>query len=151
MNSNTDDRLVIKKDDKEYIIDAKLKNVLNNIMNDIDDIEIEKKVKIIKSILSIKFNLKLCDKNLNEIMYAMFDKNTIKDCVNANIKKATKKYYENNKQKYKDRYNANKDKIREYEKKRYLERNEKIKAYEQLTNEQKEREKQSVFKELIVE
>lgn len=122
MNSmNQEKNIIINLNDTEYVIDEKLKNIVETIMRDYD-VDDEKKIKMIRTLISVKFNLKVSvskeNKVLDTIMYSLIDEKTVKDILKAGIKKSQKKYYINNKEelkeKYREKYREKAEMLKEY-------------------------------------
>ncbi len=57
---------------------------------------------------------------------------SFKTLINDKSKMSQKKYYENNKQKYKDRYKERAQEIKERERMRYQEKKQKLKEYDTI-------------------
>lgn len=118
-------------DDNTYIVDDKLKSIIDSIINDVDDLLIDNKIKIVKTILACKFKLSQNDKKINVMMNSLFGE-SFKTLINDKSKMSQKKYYENNKQKYKDRYKERAEEIKERERMRYQEKKQKLKEYDTI-------------------
>lgn len=101
INHDTIFKLVVGDEEKRYVINKNLRMSLETLINEMDDIDFEKKVRMIKGVLSTKFNLKISvykeDKILNNMLYEFFDEKEVKKILTAGQKIRQKRYYENKK------------------------------------------------------
>lgn len=123
--------IIIEYDERYITVDTKLKDAINLIMEVIEEDGLEKRIKAIKTLLSVKFDLKLSvpkdNKVMDNILCDMFGKKYIRNGTNSASKLRQKKYYETHKDEIKNRYRENAESIKEYERKKYRERMELLK------------------------
>lgn len=114
MNSNTNNKnIIIKSNTDEYVIDDKLKQVIDDIKA--LEIDNEKKIKMIKFVLSIEFDLKITNNPIiDEMLIVLIGEDIVKEVMRSHFKKSQKKYYDTHKEKFKARYKEKAEIIKEY-------------------------------------
>lgn len=105
---------IIKTTAGDYVIPAKLKTAIDNIL--LLDISNDKKVKMLKFLLSINFDLKITNnaiiiQMLNEFIGEQITNEVIK----ASLKRSQKKYYDNHKEEFKEKYRERAEILKRYQ------------------------------------
>lgn len=104
-------------DDIKYEISEPFKQSIYSLMDNLQDVDYETRIKIVKSILTIKFNFKTSNpkenKIITDLLIDLFDKESVITALNARLKRNQKKYYETHKEEIKEKIKERI--IREYE------------------------------------
>ena len=105
---------IIKTTDGDYIIPFKLKVAIDNIL--LLEISNDKKVKMLKYLLSINFDLKITNnaiiiQMLNEFIGEQITNEVLK----ASLKRSQKKYYDNHKEEFKIKYREKAEILKKYQ------------------------------------
>lgn len=91
----------------KYELTEPFKQSIYSLMNNLQDVNYDTRIKIVKSILTIKFNFKASNPKENKIitklLIDLFDKESVLDVLNARLRRTQKKYYENHKEEIKEK------------------------------------------------
>ena len=104
---------VIKTTEGDYVVPFKLKVAIDNIL--LLDISNDKKVKMLKYLLSINFDLKITN---NAIIIQMLNdfigEQITNEVLKANLKRSQKKYYDTHKEEFKEKYRERAEILKRY-------------------------------------
>lgn len=82
--------IILKFEEKEYVLTNHFKETIINVYDEIKDETANKKLRVIKTIIGCKFNLKSTiykeDKLMNKIIGSIFDDNVLKVLIETNEK-----------------------------------------------------------------
>ena len=104
---------VIKTTEGDYVVPFKLKVAIDNIL--LLEISNDKKVKMLKYLLSINFDLKITN---NAIIIQMLNdfigEQITNEVLKASLKRSQKKYYDNHKEEFKEKYRERAEILKKY-------------------------------------
>ena len=111
MESNN--QSIIIKLDNEYVIDNTLKTIIDNVMK--LDLPNDKKVKMLKYVLSINFDIKITNNPaIIDMIKELVGDDIVTGVARETYKRNQKRYYQAHKEIYKEKYREKAQMLKEY-------------------------------------
>ena len=105
--------IIIKSVENEYVINNTLKTIIDNVMK--LDLPNDKKVKMLKYVLSINFDIKITNNHvIIDMLKALVGEEIIIEVMRDNFKRNQKRYYQTHKEIYKEKYREKAQMLKEY-------------------------------------
>lgn len=109
----SDNQSIIIKLDNEYVIDNTLKTIIDNVMK--LDLPNDKKVKMLKYVLSINFDIKITNNPaIIDMIKELVGDDIVTGVARETYKRNQKRYYQTHKEIYKEKYREKAQMIKEY-------------------------------------
>lgn len=105
--------IIIKSVENEYVIDDKLKDAVKYIM--LLNTSNDKKIKMLKYVLSINFDIKITNNHvIIDMLKALVGEEIIIEVMRDNFKRNQKKYYQTHKELFREKYREKAQMLKEY-------------------------------------
>lgn len=109
----SDNQSTIIKLDNEYVINNTLKTIIDNVMK--LDLPNDKKVKMLKYVLSINFDIKITNNPaIIDMIKELVGDDIVTGVARETYKRNQKRYYQTHKEIYKEKYREKAQMIKEY-------------------------------------
>ena len=109
----SDNQSTIIKLDNEYVIDNTLKTIIDNVMK--LDLPNDKKVKMLKYVLSINFDIKITNNPaIIDMIKELVGDDIVTGVARETYKRNQKRYYQTHKEIYKEKYREKAQMLKEY-------------------------------------
>lgn len=110
---DSDKQHTIIKLDNEYVIDNTLKSIIDNIMK--LNLSNDKKVKMLKYVLSINFDIKITNNPaIIDMIKELVGDDIVTGVARETYKRNQKRYYQTHKEMYKEKYRERAEMLKEY-------------------------------------
>lgn len=110
---DSDKQNTIIKLDNEYVIDNTLKSIIDNIMK--LNLPNDKKVKMLKYVLSINFDIKITNNPaIIDMIKELVGDDIVTGVARETYKRNQKRYYQTHKEMYKEKYRERAEMLKEY-------------------------------------
>lgn len=109
----SDNQSTIIKLDNEYVINNTLKTIIDNVMK--LDLPNDKKVKMLKYVLSINFDIKITNNPaIIDMIKELVGDDIVTGVARETYKRNQKRYYQTHKEIYKEKYREKAQMLKEY-------------------------------------
>ena len=109
----SDNQSIIIKLDNEYVINNTLKTIIDNVMK--LDLPNDKKVKMLKYVLSINFDIKITNNPaIIDMIKELVGDDIVTGVARETYKRNQKRYYQTHKERYKEKYREKAQMLKEY-------------------------------------
>lgn len=109
----SDNQSIIIKLDNEYVINNTLKTIIDNVMK--LDLPNDKKVKMLKYVLSINFDIKITNNPaIIDMIKELVGDDIVTGVARETYKRNQKRYYQTHKEIYKEKYREKAQMLKEY-------------------------------------
>ena len=109
----SDNQSTIIKLDNEYVINNTLKTIIDNVMK--LDLPNDKKVKMLKYVLSINFDIKITNNPaIIDMIKELVGDDIVTGVARETYKRNQKRYYQTHKEIYKEKYREKTQMLKEY-------------------------------------
>ena len=109
----SDNQSTIIKLDNEYVINNTLKSIIDNVMK--LDLPNDKKVKMLKYVLSINFDIKITNNPaIIDMIKELVGDDIVTEVARETYKRNQKRYYQTHKEIYKEKYREKAQMLKEY-------------------------------------
>ena len=105
--------IIIKSVENEYVINNTLKTIIDNVMK--LDLPNDKKVKMLKYVLSINFDIKITNNPaIIDMIKELVGDDIVTGVARETYKRNQKRYYQTHKEIYKEKYREKTQMLKEY-------------------------------------
>ena len=105
--------IIIKSVENEYVINNTLKTIIDNVMK--LDLPNDKKVKMLKYVLSINFDIKITNNPaIIDMIKELVGDDIVTGVARETYKRNQKRYYQTHKEIYKEKYREKAQMLKEY-------------------------------------